>query len=91
MFNATAIGNLGNDAEIRTGKENKNFLTFSIAHNEKKGDDKVTRWIDCIYHKENMAEFLKKGKKVFVHGSVTIKEYNGRETITINVKELELL
>lgn len=91
MFNATIIGNLGKDAEIRAGKDDKNFLTFSVAHNEKKGNDKATKWIDCIYYNENLAEYLKKGKKVYVHGSVTIKEYNGKEGMTVNVKELELL
>lgn len=73
-MNTTFItGNLGKDAEIITSKAGKKFMSFSVANNEKRGDETITTWFNCVIFNEKMVagkivDYLKKGTKVLVSG-----------------------
>lgn len=67
------IGNLGKDAEIKV-TEKSNFITFSVA-TSRYAQDKVL-WITCNKNRSTeLAQYLKKGTKVFVSGNLSIREY----------------
>jgi len=101
MIKLQVIGNLGKDAELKI-VNGKKVLNFSIAHSTKfKNKDSVpverTIWVECgLWDNENLAPFLKKGKKVFVEGEPDVRAYvdnNGelRSSLRLNVFRLELL
>lgn len=74
----TLIGNLGQDAEIKEVNNNK-FATFSVGCTiRKKNGDKVeenTNWYDCSTNNLKVAEFLKKGTKVYIQGRFKLDTY----------------
>lgn len=90
MNNATFIGNLGKDAELKELDGGKKVINFSIAVPD--GKDK-TLWIDCAKWSEKTAvlPYLLKGTKVAVTGNVGIRKWEGGATLTLRVIDLELL
>lgn len=87
-------GNLGKDAELKSNKNGKSFLTFSVASTERNYDgSRETEWINCTMHGgEKLQPFLTKGTKVAIYGKP--KEKNGdndKPVLFLNVTELELL
>jgi single-strand DNA-binding protein len=82
------IGNLGRDAETRFTTNNVSVTSFTIATtNSYKGKDgnwvNETTWHNIVsfnlsdYFKEN----LKKGKKFYIEGRLTKREYTDKEGI----------
>jgi len=82
------IGNLGRDAETRFTTNNVSVSSFSIATTYSyKGKDgnyvNETTWHNCVgfnlsdYYKDN----LKKGKKFYVEGRLTKRDYTDKENI----------
>jgi single-strand DNA-binding protein len=82
------IGNLGRDAETRFTTNNVSVTSFTIAtSNSYKGKDgnwvNETTWHNIVsfnlsdYFKEN----LKKGKKFYIEGRLTKREYTDKEGI----------
>lgn len=105
MIKLQVIGNLGGDAEIRE-VNGKRTINFSVAHSEKftdKNGNKVesTTWVRCTIWREGqesvkVAEFLKKGVKVFVEGAPTIDTYENNQrkvvaSLNLRVDRVELL
>lgn len=97
MNNATLIGNLVRDPELRTTKDGIPVCVFTIAVNRgrDKGADffRVTTWRGLA---ENCAKYLLKGSKVGVVGAVSLNTYDGRDgkthaSIEINATEVEFL
>jgi single-strand DNA-binding protein len=80
---ATLIGYLGNDAEIRNGKNDQKFITFSVAtktsYKDKESGEYVshTEWHRCIVFGKfgEFAATLKKGAHVQVEGEIRHTEY----------------
>lgn len=102
MLKAELIGNLGADAEIKSG-EGYSFVSMRIANTEKwKAEDGTehtdTQWIDVVYSKTDsgLLPFLKSGIKVFVRGFVRLRVYSSQKDrkmkagLTINATEIEL-
>ena len=102
MLKAELIGNLGADAEIKSG-EGYSFVSMRIANTEKwKAEDGAehtdTQWIDVVYSKTDsgLLPFLKSGVKVFVRGFVRLRVYSSQKDrkmkagLTINATEIEL-
>ena len=91
MNNATFIGNLGKDAELKELDGGKKVINFSLAVPD--GKDK-TIWVDCSKWSEKTAvlPYLLKGTKVAVTGNVGLRKWepNGA-TLTLRVIDLELL
>jgi single-strand DNA-binding protein len=84
---ATLIGYLGNDAEVRNGKNNQNFTTFSVAtktsYKDKEGGEYIshTEWHRCIVFGKfgEFAATLKKGAHVQVEGEIRHTEYTPKK------------
>jgi len=89
------IGNLGNDAETRFTTTNLSVTTFSIATtNSYKGKDgnwvKETTWHNVVSF--NLPDFykesLKKGKKFYVEGRLSKRDYTDKEGIKRYISEV---
>lgn len=90
MNNATFIGNLGKDAELKELDGGKKVINFSIAVPD--GKDK-TIWVDCAKwsEKTGVLPYLLKGTKVAVTGNVGLRKWEGGATVTLRVIDLELI
>lgn len=95
MFQITAAGNIGNDAELKEIGGNK-YASFSIAIKERTKDGSKTTWARAMkVDKEGkLTPYLTKGMKVFVIGRPTISAYINKDKeavgdLTIWVNELE--
>jgi len=80
------IGNLGKDAETRFSTNNTAITTFSLATTSGyKGKDgnwvNETTWhnIVCFNLPDFFKEALKKGKKFYVEGRLTKRDYTDKE------------
>lgn len=91
------IGNLAADAVQVPGKDGREpFVSFTIACNEKKGDQEVTSWYEATYKSTGAFQFLKQGKKVYVDGLPECKAFMTKDNapaakIVVRVFNLELL
>lgn len=93
MQKMTIIGHLGQDAEIRKGKNGNEFVKFSVASTvqKKNSDEKETLWVDVISGQTSLKEHLTKGKQVYVTGNVSISVYNDKPQVTISNPDIQLL
>jgi single-strand DNA-binding protein len=89
------IGNLGNDAETRFTTNNKSVTSFSIATvNSYKGKDgnyiNETTWHNCVSWElsDFMKEALKKGKKIYVEGRLSKRDYTDKDGVKRYVTEI---
>lgn len=102
MFKGELIGNLGADAEIRSGEGYK-FVSMRVANSEKWKDAEGkehndTDWVDVVYSNTDSAliPFLKAGVKIFVRGFIRKRVFSSpkdrmmKAGITINATEIEL-
>lgn len=75
------IGRLGADAEIRTSKNNKQFVTFRVATDEFKDGKKETVWfnvIDLTERAMKLVEYLKKGSLVSITGRERVSIFTNK-------------
>lgn len=89
------IGRLGQDSETRFTQNNQSATSFSVAtdHNYKGKDG---NWVtDTTWHNVvawNLSDYLKdslkKGKKVYVEGRLTKRDYTDKEGIKRYVTEV---
>ncbi len=89
------IGNLGNDAETRFTTSNLSITSFSLATtNSYKGKDgnwvNETTWHNIVSF--NISDYfkdsLKKGKKFYVEGRLTKRDYTDKEGIKRYITEV---
>ena len=66
------IGNLVSDAEVKSGKDGKEFVSFRVAVSEGSGEDKKTTYYDVNYVKSGLLQYLRKGQQVYVSGRLSI-------------------
>lgn len=71
MIVATIAGNVGKAAEVKQGASGKPYITFSVASNRGKGDEKLTTWVSVSGPQEKVAPYLTKGASVVVVGELT--------------------
>ena len=92
-------GNLGRDSELQTTASGTSLLSFSVAVTSGWGDKKRTTWVKVISFRsgtEALAQMLKKGSRVGVHGELTLaewtdKEGNSRFTLEVVAQSIDLL
>lgn len=84
MLQIEAIGNLGNDAEIKEFS-GKKYVSFNVAHSERKKDangvvNETTTWVSVLWYGDGggLTPYLKKGCKIFVRGRLVPKAYLDR-------------
>ncbi len=102
MIKLQIVGNLGADC-IQKEVNGKNVINFNVAHTEKFKDaqgnlKEKTIWANCAYWTERtaVAQYLKKGKQVFVDGSPEVEMYTNKDgqqaaTLRVRVRDLQLL
>jgi len=87
MLKASVIGNLGNDPELRYSPSGAPSLRVNVASNfrartpEGEWEDR-TEWVRVIVfgqRAESLAQYLKKGMRVFVDGRLEARPWTDRE------------
>ena len=87
-------GGVGRDAELKQTKAGEDVLTFPVGVSQGFGDNKTTNWFRCnMWGKRarNLQQYLLKGAKVAVAGSLTIGEYEGKAQFNVTVDEVEFM
>lgn len=98
MAKIIILGNLTADAELKSTVKNDRtveFVTFSVAENERRGDENVPTYFDVMMGKTGVLEYLKKGQKVQVIGnfrfSMTNKDGRSFPNLQVNALSVELV
>jgi single-strand DNA-binding protein len=92
------VGNLGKDPEVRNSQQGSKIVTFTLATSESWNDrasgerKEKTEWHRVVVFNERVADvaerFLRKGRKVFVEGSLQTRKWtdqSGQEKYTTEV------
>ena len=95
----TIVGYLGRDAEQRFTPGGMAIASFSVATTEKRKDGEKTTWFRVsLFGKqaEAVAQYLTKGKLVYVEGSLRQEEYTTKDgqtrtALEVNATSLQLL
>lgn len=101
MNSVIVCGNLGKDAEVKYTPSGVARVTFSLATTRRVKKDEewqdYTTWHNIVaWRKENLANYLTKGKKVLVRGYIDNRSYddkNGEKKYVSEIvaDEVELL
>lgn len=94
MKTITVAGNVGKDAVVRTTQQGDKVTSWSVAVEERNGQEKRTIWFDCsLWGKrgETLAQYLTKGSKVAVAGELSTREYDGKTYLTVRADQVTLL
>ena len=94
MKSITIAGNIGRDAAVRTTQGGDKVTGWTVAVEERTGQDKRTVWFDCtLWGKrgESLAPYLTKGGKVAVSGELSTREHEGKTYLTIRAEQVTLL
>lgn len=84
MIKLQIIGNLGADAQIQQTQSGDQVINFTVAHSEKdKQGNQQTTWVRCskfVRQGEStaVAQYLKKGTKVFVEGKPKVNQFTNQ-------------
>lgn len=93
MKSITIAGGIGKDATTR--ETNSGSVTgFSVAVDERKGQDKATIWFDVAIwgaRGEKLSQYLTKGSKVSVSGELSTREHDGKTYLTVRADQITLL
>jgi len=92
------VGNLGQDSALKYLPSGAAILNFSVACSSGYGDKKKNVWVRCaLFGKqgESLAQYLKKGTKVFVSGEFSLNEYSTNDgtqktSVELNVHSVSL-
>lgn len=103
MLQIAVIGNIGNDAELRS-ENGSEFITFKVAHNERYTDASgnthdTTQWISCVMNGNGggVLQYLKKGQQVYVVGDGSVRTYHSKTQrmlvagVDIRVRSVQLV
>jgi single-strand DNA-binding protein len=95
MKSVTIAGNIGKkDAVTRTTGGGDKVTSWSVAVEDRQGQEKRTIWFDCsLWGKrgESLAQYLTKGGKVAVSGELSTREHEGKTYLTIRAEQVTLL
>ena len=104
MNQATVVGNLGKDPEVRYTASGQAVATFSLATTEKfknKGGEQQerTEWHNIVVwgkRAEALGKFLKKGQSIWVEGRVQTRSWEDKDgskryATDINATDLGLI
>ena len=81
------IGHLGRDAETRYTPAGVPVTRFTLATNRRVKDASTGEWKDetdwhniTVWRQENLAQYLTKGKQVYVEGRLQTRSYDDRDS-----------
>jgi single-strand DNA-binding protein len=94
-----AIGNIGQDAELRFLPDGTPVLQFSFALTSGYGEKQITTWLRCsVFGKraETLAPMLTKGTKIGITGELTNRPYADKSgvekhSLEVRVSDVTLL
>jgi len=78
------IGNVGTEPEMRFTPSGKPVTSFSVATNEKFGDNDHTEWFSIVvWNKlaETCNQYLTKGQQVYVEGRLQTRSWEGDDGV----------
>jgi single-strand DNA-binding protein len=80
------IGHLGKDAETRFTPAGIAVTSFSVATNRRWKDQQTGEWKEetdwakvVLWRQENLANYLTKGKQIYVEGRLQTRSYDDKE------------
>jgi single-strand DNA-binding protein len=80
------IGHLGKDAETKFTQSGSAKTTFSLATNRRWKDQQTGEWKEetdwhniVMWRQENVANYLTKGKQIYVEGRLQTRSYDDKE------------
>lgn len=80
------VGHLGKDAETRFTPSGVACTNFTLATNRRWKDDQTGEWKEetdwhsiVLWRSENLANYLTKGKQVYVEGRLQTRSYDDKE------------
>jgi len=80
------VGHLGRDAETRFTPAGVAVTSFSVATNRRWKDQQTGEWKEetdwsnvVLWRQENLANYLTKGKQVFVEGRLQTRSYDDKD------------
>lgn len=80
------IGNLGKDAETRFTPQGTAVTSFSVATTRRWKDKQTGDWKEdtnwsnvVLWQQENLAQYLTKGKQVYVEGRLQTRSYDDKD------------
>jgi len=95
--NATIVGHLGRDAEVKAVGE-RSVIKFSVAVTRKVKDAESTTWWNVAYwtKSDKVASYLTKGTPVLVSGEPYLRDYDKKDgtkgqSLDLDAKEVKLL
>ena len=85
----TIVGNLGNNAVMRTTSDGRQIMTFSVAVNQ--SNEQPPLWFNVVANmREKLFTYLLKGQCVLVIGDLTPALYKGQIDLSVNADRIEL-
>ena len=95
----TIVGNVGRDPEMRYTPTGKAVTNFSVAVNERRGEEDVATWFKVTCWNglaETVNLYLTKGRQVLVEGRISVESWTGRDgkpqsTLTITANTVRFL
>lgn len=92
MYKTLIIGNLGSDATVSQVGD-KQVINFNVAVQVRKD---FTQWVECAYWRNaeqsvRIADFMNKGKQVFVEGQCAPDVWENKPKLKMNVLSIQLL
>ena len=94
MKTITIAGNIGKDAVLRTTQQGDKVLGWSVAVEDRQGQEKRTLWFDCsLWGKrgEALSQYLTNGTRVAVSGDLSTREHEGRTYLTVRANDVTML
>jgi len=89
------IGHLGRDAETKFTPNGAAKTTFSVATNRRWKDQQTGEWKEetdwhnvVLWRQENLANYLTKGKQVYVEGRLQTRNYEDKDGKKVYVTEV---
>lgn len=80
------VGNLGKDAETKFTPSGSARTTFSVATGRRWKDQQTGEWKEetdwhnvVVWRQENLANYLTKGKQVYIEGRLQTRTYDDRD------------
>jgi single-strand DNA-binding protein len=95
MNRVQLIGNLGKDAEVKTMPSGSTLTSFSVA-TEERYKDKQDQWQGkttwhrvAIWDAKPHVQALHKGQRVYIEGSIDVREYTGSDGVKKTTTEVK--
>jgi single-strand DNA-binding protein len=89
------IGHLGRDAETKFTPSGAAKTTFSVATNRRWKDQQTGEWKEetdwhnvILWRQENLANYLTKGKQVYVEGRLQTRNYEDKDGKKVYITEV---